>query len=212
MRKLPVYLALDTSGSMVGEPIEAVKNGMKILTDALRQDPYALETAHLSVITFDSSARQVVPMSDLTSFTPPDVSASGSTCLGAALGLLAQKIDTEVTKTTADTKGDWKPMVFIMTDGGPTDDWRRGLAEFRKRKTGVVVACAAGGAADTSVLKEITENVVTLDVADSASLKSFFRWVSASISQGSLKIDAKGAEVGGLNELPPPPPEVNVVR
>jgi uncharacterized protein YegL len=212
MRKLPVYLVLDTSGSMMGEPIEAVKNGMIILTDALRQDPYALETAHLSVITFDSSARQVVPMSDLTSFTPPAVSAGGSTALGAALDLLAKKIDTEVTKTTADTKGDWKPMVFVMTDGGPTDDWRRGLGEFKKRKTGVVVGCAAGPSADTSVLKEITENVVSLDVADSASLKSFFRWVSASISQGSLKIDAKGAEVGGLNELPPPPPEVNVVH
>ena len=212
MRKLPVYLLLDTSGSMMGEPIEAVKNGMNHLTEALRQDPYALETAHLSVITFDSSARQVVPMSDLTSFTPPSISAGGSTCLGAALDLVAKKIDTEVTKTTADTKGDWKPMIFVMTDGGPTDDWRRGLAEFKKRKTGVVVGCAAGPAADTSVLKEITENVVSLDVADSASLKAFFRWVSASISMGSIKIDAKGAEVGGLNELPPPPPEVNMVH
>lgn len=211
MRKLPVYLVLDTSGSMAGEAIEAVKNGVDTLTRALRQDPYALETAHLSVITFDSSAKQVVPMSDLTSFTPPALSASGATHLGDALELLAQRIDAEVTKTTADTKGDWKPMVFLMTDGGPTDDWRRGLVSLRKRKTGIVVACAAGTSADTTCLKEITEDVVSLDVADSASLKAFFRWVSASISQGSLKIDAKGSEIGGLSELPPPPPEVNVV-
>jgi uncharacterized protein YegL len=151
-------------------------------------------------------------MADLTTFTPPTIEANGSTALGSALELLSQRIDAEVTKTTADTKGDWKPMVFLMTDGGPTDDWRRGLAEFKKRKTGIVVACAAGTAADTNVLKEITENVVSLDVADSASLKAFFKWVSSSISQGSLKIDTKGAEVGGLNELPPPPAEVNVVR
>jgi uncharacterized protein YegL len=211
MRKLPVYLVLDTSGSMSGEPIEAVKNGVETLTSALRRDPYAIETAHLSVITFDSSARQVVPMSDLTSFTPPSISAGGSTQLGEALHLLANRIDAEVTKTTADTKGDWKPMVFLMTDGGPTDDWRSGAAELRKRKTGVVVACAAGSAADTTCLKEITENVVSLDVADSASLKAFFKWVSASISQSSLKVDAKGGEVAALNELPPPPAEVNVV-
>ena len=52
MRRLPVYLLLDTSGSMMGEPIEAVKNGVEILVSSLRQDPYALETAHLSIISF----------------------------------------------------------------------------------------------------------------------------------------------------------------
>ena len=52
MRKLPVYLLLDCSGSMFGEPIEAVKNGVQVLVSTLRQDPYALETAHLGIITF----------------------------------------------------------------------------------------------------------------------------------------------------------------
>lgn len=61
MRRLPVYLLLDTSGSMYGEPIEAVKNGVQVLVSTLRQDPYALETAYLSIITFDSDARQVAP-------------------------------------------------------------------------------------------------------------------------------------------------------
>lgn len=211
MRKLPVYLVLDTSGSMSGEPIEAVKNGMQILTSALRQDPYALETAHLSVITFDSSARQVVPMSDLTSFTTPPLVAGGATQLGEALSLLATRIDAEVGKTTADSKGDWKPMIFLMTDGGPTDDWRKGLAELKKRKTGIVVACAAGSGADMSCLREITENVVSLDVADSGSLKAFFKWVSDSITQNSVKVDSNAGEAGALNQLPPPPAEVNVV-
>ena len=52
MRRLPVYLLLDTSGSMSGEPIEAVKSGVQILISTLRQDPYALETAYLSVLGF----------------------------------------------------------------------------------------------------------------------------------------------------------------
>lgn len=62
MRRLPVYLLLDTSGSMHGEPIEAVKNGVQTLLTTLKQDPYALETAYVSVITFDSTARQAVPL------------------------------------------------------------------------------------------------------------------------------------------------------
>jgi uncharacterized protein YegL len=196
---------------MMGEPIEAVKNGMQILVSALRQDPYALETAHLSVITFDTNVRQVVPLSELTSFNMPDIQATGVTSLGAALKLLAERSDAEVTKTTAEVKGDWKPMVFIMTDGGPTDDWQAGLAEFRKRKFGIVVACAAGPGADTACLKQITDNVVTLDTADTSSLRAFFKWVSSSISTGSQKVDANGKEVGGISELPPPPAELSVV-
>lgn len=211
MRRLPVYLLLDTSGSMSGEPIEAVKNGVQILVSTLRQDPYALETAFLSVITFDTSAKQIVPLTEFAAFQVPTISATGTTALGEALALLADRIDAEVSKTTAEVKGDWKPLVFLMTDGSPTDDWKKGLVRLQKVRTGVVVACAAGQGADTSVLKQITEVVVQLDTADSSTIKAFFKWVSASVSTGSQKVDSGQKEVAGLNDLPPPPPEVNVV-
>ena len=211
MRRLPVYLLLDCSGSMYGEPIEAVKNGVQVLVSTLRQDPYALETAYLSIITFDSSAQQVSPLTELAAFQQPNIQASGCTALGEALALLAQKADQEVTKTTAEQKGDWKPLVFIMTDGEPTDDLNKGLAEFKKRKWGMVVACAAGAGANTDTLKKITECVVSLDTAYRATIKAFFKWVSASVSSGSMKVEETGAEATTLSELPPPPPEVNIV-
>lgn len=211
MRRLPVYLLLDCSGSMYGEPIEAVKNGVQVLVSTLRQDPYALETAYLSIITFDSSAQQVAPLTELSAFQQPNIQASGCTALGEALALLAQRADQEVTKTTEEKKGDWKPLVFIMTDGEPTDDLNKGLAEFKKRKWGMVVACAAGAGANTDTLKKITECVVSLDTADSATIKAFFKWVSASVSTGSMKVEEAGAEATTLSELPPPPPEVNIV-
>ncbi|QIU92791.1 vWA domain-containing protein [Bacteroides faecium] len=211
MRRLPVYLLLDTSGSMYGEPIEAVKNGVQVLISTLRQDPYALETAYLSIITFNSSAQQIIPLTELSTFQQPNIDANGCTALGEALALLATKVDAEVTKTTPEVKGDWKPLVFIMTDGEPTDDLNKGLAEFKKRKFGMVVACAAGQGANTDTLKKITECVVQLDTADSATIKSFFKWVSASVSAGSMKVEDTGKEVSGMSELPPPPPEVNIV-
>ena len=211
MRRLPVYLLLDTSGSMSGEPIEAVKNGVQIMISSLRQNPQAIETAFLSVITFDSTAQQIIPLTDLASFQMVDIKATGVTALGEALKLVAHKIDTEVAKTTIEQKGDWKPLVFIMTDGIPTDDWQNGLNEFKKSKVAFTVACAAGSGADANILKQITDNVVSLDTADSASIGKFFQWVTASIGVSSTKVEDSGKEVTGLNELPPPPSELNIV-
>jgi uncharacterized protein YegL len=211
MRRLPVYLLLDTSGSMSGEPIEAVKNGVQLLVSTLRQDPYALETAYLSVLTFDSSARQAVPLTELVSFQPPALKASGTTALGEVLALLADCIEREVARTTAETKGDWKPLVFIMTDGSPTDDWRQGLDRLKQARVGILVACAAGQGADSDILKQITETVVRLDTADASTIAAFFKWVSASVATGSQKVDQGQKEVDGLADLPPPPPEVNLV-
>lgn len=211
MRRLPVYLVLDVSGSMLGEPIEAVRNGMQILASTLRTDPYALETAYLSVITFDSEARQAVPLTELVAFQPPNIDAGSTTSLGAALKLTKECIEREVQKTTADAKGDWKPLVFLMTDGQPTDDWQKGLAEFRKAKVGMVIGCAAGPGVDTAVLKQITENVVSLDTADSSTIGAFFKWVSASISTSSKKVDLAKSDSTELSELPPPPPQITLV-
>jgi uncharacterized protein YegL len=196
---------------MTGEPIEAVKNGVQMMISSLRQNPQAIETAFLSVITFDSTAQQIIPLTDLASFQMVDIKATGVTALGEALKLVAHKIDTEVAKTTTEQKGDWKPLVFIMTDGIPTDDWQSGLNEFKKSKVAFTVACAAGSGADANILKQITDNVVSLDTADSASIGKFFQWVTASIGVSSTKVEDSGKEVTGLNELPPPPSELNIV-
>ncbi len=181
-----------------------------MLVAALRQDPYALETAWLSVIAFDSRARVEVPLTELTSFQPPTLSANGSTCLGSALTLVSECASKELVKTTPTTKGDWKPMVFVMTDGAPTDDWKQGLNRFRQEKWGIVVGCSIDGG-DESVLKEISGSVVQLNTADSSAIKAFFKWISASVSQGSKSVEQGGKEVQGLSELPPPPPEIKVV-
>ena len=211
MRRLPVYLLLDTSGSMSGEPIEAVKNGVQVMMASLRTNPQAIETAFISIITFDTAARQIVPLTDLASFQIPELKATGTTAFGEALRTLSRCIDNEVAKTTATQKGDWKPLVFIMTDGVPTDEWKTGLAELKQRKTALVVACAAGSKADANILKQITDNVVQLDNADAHSIARFFTWVSASIGISSTRIEDSGKEVSGLSELPPPPSELNIV-
>ena len=208
-RRLPVYLLLDCSGSMAGQPIEAVRQGVKALLMELKGDPQALETAYLSVITFDSGARQVAPLADLMSFQEPPLNATGCTALGEALKTLQKAIDKEVRKSSADQKGDWKPLVFIMTDGQPTDNWEKAADDLKQKKVGNIIACAAGPGADDQTLKRITEIVVKLDNLAPDALKAFFKWVSSSIKTTSSSIQQVAADAP-IN-LPPPPPQIVIV-
>lgn len=211
-RRLPVYLVLDVSGSMTGEPIAAVQAGVDLLKSSLLQNPHALETAYLSVITFSETASQVVPLTELSSFQTPTLTASGTTSLGEALRVTKQSIEKEVLPNSGEVRGDWKPLVFLMTDGQPTDDWQAGLAEFKTIKTGMVIACGAGPDADANMLKQITENVVTLANADASSIAQYFQWVTASVGVSSQRVDLTKSETStSLSELPPPPPVINLV-
>lgn len=212
MRRLPVYLLLDTSTSMRGEAINAVQSGLDLLVSTLRQDPYALETAYLSVITFDTSAKQLAPLTELTDFQTPILEVGGVTSLGEGLECAADAISREVQKTSASQKGDWKPLIFLMTDGAPTDDWEKGVAALRAANPGLIICCAAGPDAQVDVLGKISEAVVSLDVADSATIAAFFKWVSASITTSSRRIDLSKEEVGRVSDLPPMPEGVNLAK
>jgi hypothetical protein len=77
-RRLPVYLLVDTSGSMAGDPIKQVISQLRVMIEGLRNNPYALETAHLCLITFGSTAKVEVPLQPPRRsksppiWTPPD--------------------------------------------------------------------------------------------------------------------------------------------
>ncbi|AJJ04365.1 von Willebrand factor type A domain protein [Yersinia pseudotuberculosis] len=211
MRRLPVYLLIDTSGSMRGESIHAVNVGIQAMMSALRQDPYALESVHLSIITYDNQAREYIPLTALENFQFTDITvpSAGGTFTGAALECLIHCVERDIQRSDGDQKGDWRPLVFLMTDGTPSDVYAYGEAikEVKKRAFGSIIACAVGAKAKHEHLKQLTSQVVALETLDSTAFSGFFKWVSASVAAGS---SSAGINTGQDN-LPPPPPEIQLV-
>ena len=203
-RRLPVYLLIDCSGSMCGDRIDSVKAGIKVLLQELKGDPQALETAWLSVICFASYVKQVSPLTELLSFKEPQLEAGGSTRLGGALSLLLNCIDKEVKKSTQNQKGDWCPLVFILTDGIATDkpELEQAIERIRALNTMNIVACMIGDGEDPSFLKRITNNVIVMKSDTPASFASFFAWVSNSIRLTSQNMNAKPRRVINQSQLP----------
>lgn len=171
----------------------------------------ALETVWLSVITYGSVATQVRPLTELGSFIVPELEQGGSAAMGEALKLLLDCYNREV--ITKDQGGDFKPLVFMYTDGHPTDDWEKIADEIgAKIRTKKIfesfVALGVGSDADISVLKRITDDAYIMHELSSDNVKKFFEWVSQIIMEG-----AKYAEHGPLlsGRLPPPPPGIELV-
>ncbi|MDR1084015.1 MAG: VWA domain-containing protein [Deltaproteobacteria bacterium] len=192
-RRLPVYLLLDCSESMAGKPLEAVEAGVRSMIGTLKKNPYALETAFISVITFDARARTVIPLTELFSVVPPTLSIKPGTALGAALTLLRESIQRDVVRTDHNVQGDWQPLVFILTDGTPTDEWRepadclKGLASV----AATVYAIGCGEEADFTVLNQVADECLHLTELSPESLAKLFVWLSAGVQSMSSTPEKK---------------------
>lgn len=207
MLKLPVYLLLDTSGSMKGEPIESVKAGLSSLLSSLKSDPLMSGRVHLSIITFDREVNILILLTAIDKFQLPEITVpdSGPTHIGLALEVLNNRVKTDRRLIKGDNPGDYMPpFLFVMTDGSPSDiqTYRSMIPEIKNMGFGKIVGCAAGSKAKVEYLKELTDNVVSLDTLDSASFGQFFKWVGASINDSCENNEAT---------IPPPPSEFNLI-
>ena len=166
-------------------------------------DPQALETVHISVICFSDHADQY-GLTPIDKFQPPALTASGTTAMGAALRLLIQSIEQDLLLNTPVQHGDFRPLVFLLTDGAPTDAYRneiQKLKSLRGSQKPTIVALGCGTAVNQAMLHEVTDNVFLMQTITSEKIKAFFKWISGSIIQTS---HAAGSDLEPTIYMPPP--------
>ncbi len=203
MRRLPIYFLIDISESMVGEPIQQVEEGLAMIIQALKTDPHALETVFVSIIVFAGQPRTLMPLQEIVSFYPPKFPIGSGTSLSKGLGHLMFELRKNIVKTTYEVKGDWKPIVFLFTDGVPTDDTKSAIQEWKDnwQRTANLVAISFGEETDTRLLGELTENVLHFKNTNVQSYKEFFKWVTDSIKTSSVSVEnsSTGFELAKLD-------------
>lgn len=190
MRRLPIFFLLDCSESMVGDKLKKMEDGLQAIVGILRTDPHALDTVYISVIAFAGVAKTIAPLVEVASFYPPKLPLGGGTNLGEALNALMSEIDKSVIKTTPDQKGDWKPIVYLFTDGCPTNDPSDAIDRWNSKysKKATLIAVGLGKDADFSVLKRLTENVMVFEDTHEGDFKKFVNWVTASVVAHSKSV------------------------
>lgn len=172
-QRLPVYILLDCSASMVGEPIEAAKQGVKALLAELRTDLQTAETVSVSMLLFDSYVRQTTPPVPVKDFQEPvKVEVGGVSKLGKAVQFANSLIKEEITALTQWGQEIWMPHIFIFTDGKLTDKWMEEESKIPARK----ILCMAGANTDTEKLRTYADEILLLNTLAFGGFSQCFLW------------------------------------
>ena len=200
-KTMVMFFLLDTSGSMEGDKIGTLNDAMRETLPDLRDisDSNADALIKLAVLDFASGTEWVTPLPvELEGFRWQDLEAGGCTDMGEACRELASKLSTS--QFLQDKVGNYAPVLILLSDGEPTDDFEGGLAELRQNKwfgAAIKIAFAVGSDANMDVLAEFTGNKeLVIPVMGRAMMKKFIRFVSVT----SSKIGSQRAGAGNASQ------------
>jgi uncharacterized protein YegL len=182
--RCPVLLLLDTSGSMQGPPITELNEGLQLFRDELFADSLAAKRVEVSIVSFGPVKVQA-DFTGIQYFQAPTLAASGDTPMGAAIEQGLELLQRRKDIYKANGISHYRPWIFLITDGGPTDSVIRATQLVKEGEDKKKFMFYAVGVDNANM-----DNLKAIGVRDPVKLKGLrfrdlFQWLSASISSVS---------------------------
>ena len=196
--RCPVILLLDTSGSMIGEAMTALNQGVNLFKENIQADTKASLSVEVALITF-GPVKLVQDFVTIDQFNPPPLVADGVTPMGEAIEYALDLLTTRKAVYQENGIQYYRPWIFMITDGAPTDLWQDASARIRQgeadRKFCFFSVAVEG--ADLKTLSQIAPGDRPPVLLNGLDFQALFVWLSKSMKRVS------SGRVGEAVELPP---------
>ena len=186
--RVPIILCLDTSGSMYGNPIRELSNGVALFYKSVYDDEIARYSAEIGIVTFgNDGVQQAVDFGPVTRRPELTFIADGRTPMGGAVCEALDILDRRKQEYQKKGVDYYQPWLVLMTDGVPTDDIdeavNRVVSMVNQKKLSVF-PIGIGDDADMDALGRFSPGRDPLRLIG-LEFSKFFEWLSASVQRVS---------------------------
>ncbi|QIJ63094.1 VWA domain-containing protein [Streptomyces sp. JB150] len=198
MQILPFYLLCDESGSMIGEPIDAINGALPDLHHEISTNPSVADKTRFCLIGFSDTATVLQPLVDLSDIEEvPALAAGGLTSYGEAFRTLKQCIESDVAALKAQGHEVYRPVAFFLSDGIPTDDgWEQAYKELTQSRFCPKIIAFGIGEAEEATIGQVANFRAFMQqdssVSPAQALREFASSLTRSIVRSAASISADG--------------------